>query len=103
MRQIGDSNFLYSEGETLFVHADRRQYENGYGQLTESRTPGLHMCEIPRDQRCWQVRGASFETEDAGAQVLIASVPLEAGEWTGLPRGTALLLHAGRELMRSAS
>lgn len=103
MRQIGDSNFLYSEDETLFVHADRRQYEDGYGRLTESRTPGLHICEIPRDQRSWQVRGASFETEDAGSQLLVASVPLEAGEWTGLPRGTALLIDAGREIMRTTS
>lgn len=103
MRQLGDSNFLYSEGETLFVHADRRQYEDGYGRLTESRTPGLHICEIPREQRSWHVRGASFETDHAGSQLLIASVPLEAGQWTGLPRGTVLLLQAGSEIMRTAS
>jgi predicted glutamine amidotransferase len=102
MRQLGDSNFLYSEGEALFVHADQRQYEDGYGQLSEPRTPGLHICEIPRDQRSWQVKGASFETEDAGSQLLIASVPLEAGQWTGLPRGTALLLQHGSEIMREA-
>jgi predicted glutamine amidotransferase len=103
MRQLGDSNFLYSEGEALFVHSDQRQYEDGYGHLSASRTPGLHICKIPRDQRSWQVKGASFETDDAGSQLLIASVPLEAGQWTGLPRGTALLLQHGSEIIRTAS
>ncbi len=50
MRQLGDSNFLYAEGETLFVHADKREYEESDGRLSRSRPPGLHVRAIPREQ-----------------------------------------------------
>lgn len=101
MRQLGDCNFLYSEGDTLFVHAHRRQYEEADGRLSPPRAPGLHLCQLPRDQCSWQVRGASIEKKHTGAQLLVASVPLDEGRWMGLPEGTVLLLEHGSELMRT--
>lgn len=103
MRRLGDCNFLYAEGETLFVHADKRVYEESSGRLTEPRPPGLHLGRIPAEQRRWQVKGAAIEKVDSGAQLLIASVPLDEGYWTGLPQGSALLVKNGEEHMRAIS
>ena len=103
MRQLGDCNFLYAEGETLFVHADKRVYEERNGRLTKPRPPGLHLGHIRPEQRHWQVRGAAIEKADSGAQLLIASVPLDEGHWTGLPEGTVLLVKDGEEQMRAFS
>lgn len=102
MRQLGDSNFLYSRDETLFVHSDKREYESAYGVLSASRGPGLHLYQIPSEQLRWQVKGATIEKQHHGSQLLVASVPLDDQEWTGLPEGTALMLKHGREVMRTA-
>ena len=103
MRQLGDCNFLYAENEALFVHADKRAYEDSSGRLTRPKPPGLHLGVIPREQEFWQVKGASIEKSDPGAQLLVASVPLDEGHWAGLPEGTALLIEKGQERMRTSS
>lgn len=103
MRQQGASNFLYAEGETLFVHADKREYEDSHGQLSRSKPPGLHIREIPREQPRWQVRGASLKKSDPGTQLLIASVPLDEGYWEELPEGTALLVEHGQVRLRATT
>ena len=103
LRQLGDSNFLYAEGETLFVHADKREYEESNGRLTSSKSPGLHVRAIPREQPLWQVKGASLEKPDPGRQLLIASVPLDKGYWEGLPEGTALLVKGGQVRFRQTT
>lgn len=43
MVQYGSSNFLYSDGDTLFVHGHQRRYEDDDGNLGEIRAPGLHI------------------------------------------------------------
>ncbi len=103
MRQMGDSNFLYGEEEILFIHADKRQYEESYGQFSVSRAPGLHLRQIPREQLRWQVRGAAVEKQRHGTQLLLASVPLDDEPWLGLPQGTALMIEHGHEIFRTAS
>ncbi len=101
MRDFGDCNFLYGQGARLFVHADQRRYEEADGSLTQPREPGLHICEIEPEKRSWHVRGAHIEKDQAGPQILVASVPLAEGHWTGLLRGTTLWLEQGREMMRA--
>ncbi|GAD47818.1 hypothetical protein NT2_01_05920 [Caenibius tardaugens NBRC 16725] len=100
IRPMGDSNVLYAQGETLFIHSDKRQYEYAYGALGPSRSPGLHMRQIPREEMLWEVKGASLKKHSHGSQVLIASVPLDSGEWTGLVEGTTLAFREGYEIMR---
>lgn len=102
MRRLGDCNFLYAEGETLFIHADKRVYEESDGRLSTPRPPGLHLGRIPTEHRRWQVKGAAIDKSDSGAQLLVASVPLGEGHWTGLPEGTALLIKHGEERLRAS-
>jgi glutamine amidotransferase len=78
LRALGPANFLYSDGDTLFVHGDRRSPGGGRAPVP----PGLHVLErsCAPDQRV----------------VLTASVPLtvEPG-WRALAQGELLALRAG--------
>lgn len=103
MRQLGDSNFLYGQDKTLFIHAHKRRYEDSLGHISVPREPGLHLRQIPREQLYWQVRGARIQKHRHGSQLLIASVPLDDEPWQSLPEGTALMLLHGREIMRTPS
>ena len=99
MRALGESNFLYAEGERLYAHAHRRCYEEN-GVLGPPRPPGLHLRELTRSGRDWSVRGAHL-TGDGDHHTLIASVPLDNGPWLELPEGTTLLLERGVVQMRA--
>ncbi|WP_095010874.1 class II glutamine amidotransferase [Tsuneonella mangrovi] len=95
MRELGSSNFLFFDGDCLFVHADRRRYETADG-LTEPREPGLNIRRFEKHEhgREWRCNGAILD-EVSEDTILFASVPLDQGEWEPLPRGTALALKGG--------
>lgn len=99
MRTLGNANFLYTEGETLFVHAHKRRYEEN-GTVSEPRPPGLHLMQLDARDREWRVRGAHLACE-GNAHVLLASVPLDDGPWEGLPEGSTLLIRHGALIARS--
>jgi glutamine amidotransferase len=94
MRSLGPANFLYTDGDCLFAHADRRHQADG-----SVREPGLHL---------WLRRvAAAHEHEAHGLQVhashaaahpmaMLASVPLGRGDWQMLPRGTVVGLRQGQ-------
>ncbi|QRF65826.1 class II glutamine amidotransferase [Ponticoccus alexandrii] len=95
MRELGSANFLFFDGERLFVHADRRRFETEDG-VTEPREPGLNIRsfgERHAGQR-WDAAGASI-SEVSGPLHLIASVPLDSEGWEPLERGTVLALKDG--------
>lgn len=98
MRHYGDANFLYTEGEVLFVHAHKRRYEEN-GVIGEPRAPGLHLMELAARPTQWSVRGAHLASEGS-AHVLVASVPLDRSPWQGLAPGTTLLIREGRVALR---
>ena len=100
MREYGDANFLYTEAETLFVHAHKRRYEEN-GVVGEPRAPGLHVMELSAPSVQWRVRGAHLVSEGQ-SNVLVASVPLDRGPWEGLAPGTTLLIHKGKVIARNA-
>ena len=95
MRELGSSNFLYFDGQRLFVHADRRRFETEHG-LSERREPGLNIRRFDKSHQGhhWQARGASIP-EISGPLHLFASVPLDPEGWEPLARGEALLLRDG--------
>ncbi len=100
MKTFGSSNFLYFDGDALFVHGHRRIYEED-GKLTEPKPPGLH---IKNCQRCaaapeYECNGLRIEQHEQNS-ILFASVPLEADGWEALPEGTALVVKDGVELDR---
>ena len=94
MREEGSANFLFSDGELLFVHAHRRRYFED-GAFGPSRPPGLHMRNLDPDEDAWATRGAHMEHAPENC-VLIASVPLDRRKWTDLGEGSTLLVEHGR-------
>lgn len=92
--QLGPANFMYSDGDTLFIHAHKRKQPNG-----EFEPPGLHLlyraCDYgrtPMDTKAVKVQGGQPEQEVA----LIASVPLSDEAWLPLHEGAVLAFRAGR-------
>ena len=84
LRDMGPANFLYADGDALFIHAHRRSPGGG----AAPRPPGLHLLE----RRC--VPGQSV--------VLAASVPLtdERG-WEALREGELVAAQGGAIVARA--
>ena len=98
LRSLGSANFLYSDGETLFVHAHQRRWEEN-GGFSEPRSPGLSI--ISFDSAELETRGLHVMNPGKDAAItVVASVPLTADGWIPLPSGTVLALCQGRELAR---
>lgn len=96
LRPLGPANFLYADGDALFVHAHRRTQAPG-----RIEPPGLHLLErhCPLEMARLEVPGLEIGAGASGAQdvVLVASVPLtaEAG-WRPLAEGELLAVRGGR-------
>lgn len=89
LREHGPANFLYSDGDAIFVHAHRRHQGGGLG----IRPPGLHLlC-----RRCADETGAAQEV------VLVASVPLTAEAWQPLDEGEVVVLSSGQRIARAGA
>jgi len=103
MTALGPANFLYADSDTLFVHGDRRVYEEN-GGFSEPRAPGLSMrhrdscAQRPK----WACDGLTVRHQDKRA-VVFASVPLEEHGWEALPEGTAIASQNGVEMLRRST
>ncbi|MCH8097494.1 MAG: class II glutamine amidotransferase [Proteobacteria bacterium] len=96
-RALGAANFIYADGDTLFVHANQRHHEDGC-----IRPPGLHIldrrCRAPQET----VSGGGVSvTGDIQAITLLASVPLTDEDWQPLPENTILALSQGKVVARA--
>lgn len=103
MRPRGSANFLYGDGDVLFVHAHKRIYEEN-GGFSEPRAPGLsikncQVCEPGPDYSC---DGLRVGLEDHNT-TLVASVPLDDVGWSPLPEGVTLAIRNGEEVARITS
>ncbi len=100
MAAYGSANFLYGDGEALFVHAHRRIYEEE-GGFSDPRAPGLSIrnCVACQQQPEWSVKGCHVSLADQQS-ILVASVPLDESGWSPLPEGVALALQDGKEIAR---
>ncbi|WP_108881538.1 class II glutamine amidotransferase [Anderseniella sp. Alg231-50] len=103
MRPRGSANFLYGDGDVLFVHAHKRIYEEN-GGFSEPRAPGLSIkncvvCEPGPDYSC---DGLRVEMTDHHT-TLVASVPLDDTGWSPLPEGVTLAIRNGEEVARITS
>lgn len=98
LRKLGPSNFLYADGDALFVHGDRRKQSQG-GQTA---APGLWVlqkkCRIQPSSQSIKQRA-----EEAGVAVepmdqfltLVASLPLTDEAWVPLAEGALLVVRGG--------
>ncbi|MFA5940200.1 MAG: class II glutamine amidotransferase [Sinimarinibacterium sp.] len=99
LRALGPANFLYTDGDALFVHAHRRTQAPG-----RIEPPGLHVLErhCPLQMARLEVPGLEIDATETGAQdvVLVASVPLTPEDgWRPLAEGEVLAIRSGRVIV----
>jgi predicted glutamine amidotransferase len=93
LRDLGPANFLYCDGDALFVHADRRHQDDG-----AIRPPGLWRLA----RHCaagGELSATGLHIESYGAEqdvVLVASVPLTLEDWIPMARGEMLVARGGQ-------
>jgi len=100
IRAFGPANFVYSDSDVLYAHADRRMHGDA-----GIRPPGLHVIErhCPAGEHSWNAPGIAIGSHAEEQRVLLAaSVPLtgEAG-WQALAAGE-LVAARGGEIVRRA-
>jgi glutamine amidotransferase len=91
LRVLGPANFLYADGDAVFVHADRRTQLDG-----RIRPPGLYLLQ----RCCWR---SAPELAEAGVELksvrqdvaLVASTPLTDELWQPLGEGDLIALSDG--------
>ncbi len=90
---LGAANFLYSDGDVIFVHAHKR-----YNPAThDRRPPGLHLlvrsCEVDASRVAAGIQIADGDPEQR--VVLVATVPLSDEPWQPLGEGELVVLKDG--------
>jgi predicted glutamine amidotransferase len=95
IRAFGPANFLYADGDTLFVHSHKRMR-----QPEGSWRPGLHvLCRHCTGERSsLDTEGLSLSSDDTEQHVvLVASVPLTAETgWRALHEGELIAVRDGK-------
>ena len=97
--RLGPANFLYSDGDALFAHGDRRKSPLS-GHIA---APGLVFLqhECPPNGTTINANGLSVMT-DGQAVALVASVPLSAEPWQPMTEGEVTVFRAGQIISRAA-
>ena len=98
MRVMGPANFLYSDGDALFVHGHRRMQADG-----KIAPPGLwRLCrQCDRDSMAAVSDMAIAANGRKQDVVLFASVPLSKEHWQPLKEGEVLVARNGNLLARA--
>ena len=101
MRRLGQINFLYSDGDCLWVHSHKRRYQEN-GGFSEARPPGLHLLHRTREAGGETLECAGLRvSSDRPGMVLFASVPLNDDAWQPIPEGTLITIRKGHEVARA--
>ncbi|HKI73860.1 MAG TPA: class II glutamine amidotransferase [Pseudomonadales bacterium] len=92
MAELGPANFIYSDGEVMLAHANRRTHPDGI------HPPGLYYlcrkCESePKPVDTTSLRISTLA--DSQDIVLLASVPLTEEHWSAVGEGEVLMLERG--------
>ncbi|MBK7580485.1 MAG: class II glutamine amidotransferase [Myxococcales bacterium] len=100
LRPLGPANFLYTDGDVVFVHGDRRKHDSG-----DFRAPGLHVLCRSCSTRSEAVSlvGVSIDPEEHQDVALVASVPLSGEPWQPVPEGEIVMLREGRVMSLPAA
>lgn len=92
IRPLGPSNFIYSDGDFIFCHGDKRKHPEGM------MPPGLFSLSrsCTSKPKPIHVRGLSITTQARSQDIaLVASVPLTEEDWQPLQQGEILVLGKG--------
>jgi predicted glutamine amidotransferase len=97
LAELGQANFIYSDGEYLYVYANERRQLSG-----KVEPPGLHYltrhCAHDREAQPLSLTGVEISgglSDDSQDLVLFASVPLSAEAWRSLPSNTLVVARLG--------
>jgi len=95
VRALGPANFIYADGDALFVHGHRRMHGDGLAP----HPPGLHVLSrhCADDPSAWHAEGVSVAARAHQDVLLAASVPLtdEPG-WRALTEGEVVVARDGQ-------
>lgn len=100
LRALGPANFIYSDGDVLYVHGHRRTHADA-----GIRPPGLHLIErrCQAGEHAWNAPGLAIGGSAGEQRVFIAaSVPL-TGEaaWQALAEGELVAARGGEIVGRA--
>ena len=91
LRPLGPFNFVYSDGDALFVHAHRRTQSDG-----EVRPPGLHLLVHSSDEQAVDLTKSGVILAPVAQELaLVASVPLTDEPWEPIDEGEVIALRQG--------
>lgn len=92
IRRLGPANFVYTDGDAIFLHGHRRRTPGD----DVARPPGLHLlcrsCEVTPGPI--EIPGLAISSETQHV-VLAASVPLTGEGWTPLAEGEVVAVRKG--------
>ena len=96
LREFGIANFLYADGDALFVHADHRIPPG-----SEKVLPGLHVLTRGCEEEVPDMSGAGVTLITVQQTLtLVASEPLTDEAWQPLTRGEVLAVQGGAVVRR---
>ena len=91
LKELGLANFIYCDGDAMFVYSDRRKGADG-----EFQAPGLWMTRRTCLSDDEVISGGGVEICSAKQKIAIAaSVPLTEEGWEPLPTGTLAVMKDG--------
>jgi len=91
LRPLGPFNFIYSDGDTLFVHSHRRKQDDG-----SIRPPGLYLLVRSSNEQAVDLTDSGVLLAPTAQElVLIASVPLTDEPWEPISEGEVVALKMG--------
>ena len=100
LRRLGPANFIYTDGDAVFVHGHRRM--NASGRI---ESPGVHLlcrrCSARADGV--EIAGLSLAPHAEQHVTLVASVPLSGEAWQPLAEGELVVLRQGAVAKRIAA
>jgi glutamine amidotransferase len=93
LKSLGPANFLYSDGDVLFAHGDRRKQSRS----AKIEPPGLVYLQrrCQRGEHGFVASGVSVEGADQ-IMTLVASVPLTDDPWQAFAEGEVMAFSKGR-------
>lgn len=97
LRTLGPANFLYSDGDTLFAHGDRRKQQPSGKAIP----PGLVFLErhCGRNGIGFDASGVTVVNDDQFI-TLTASIPLTDDPWQALSQGEVIAVRNGQVTAR---
>jgi glutamine amidotransferase len=99
LRPLGPFNFVYTDGDTLFVHSHRRTQCDGV-----IRPPGLHMLVRSCNEQAIDLSQSGIMMAPTLQELtLVASVPLTDEPWEPIAEGSVVALKDGMIRARQAA